>query len=297
MRQPPSRFEGQLPEAQDPVLRKKDYVFSLEAKTVVVTGGGKGIGRGISLAMGRAGARVIITGRDEAALSEVVEELRSRGLQGLAVAADLRDPDGIAQVVSAAEQMSVEIDCWVNNAGGAGVKDASPLLEMTEATWDAVLELNLKSPFLCSQAAARSMQGKGGSIINLSSGSARLPSPLMSHYAAAKAAVENLTVAMAVEWGHLGIRVNAIQPGVIDTHEKRGRRGAGWLSSQAGLTPLGVNGTPDDIAAACVFLASDEAKWVTGSTLVIDGGCRIPLGHKEFMQENPRNSAALGRSI
>lgn len=263
-------------------------MFSLNAKTIVVTGGGKGIGRGITLAMGQAGARVVVAGRDNAALTETVNELKMLGIEAIAVAADLRISENIARVVSVAEREFESIDCWVNNAGGTGGEDAGPLLDMAEATWDSVMDLNLKSPFLCSKAAADAMKHRGGSIINLSSGSARLASPLMSHYAAAKAGLENLTVAMAVEWGHLGIRVNAVQPGVVDTNEKRDRRGADWLAWQAARTPLGANGTPQDIAAACVFLASDEAKWVTGSTLVVDGGCRIPLGHEEFTRSHSR---------
>src|SRR5688500_16227886 len=205
-------------------------MFSLAGKTAVVTGGGRGIGRGISLALARAGAKVVLTGRTSETLEATAKEIRALGAEALPIAADITRKPEIDRIVETTLEQYGYIDGWVNNAGSANAEDVGPLLAMTEAKWDAVVDLNLKWTFFAMQAAARAMT-RGGSIVNISSRSGSQPCPNTGQYGAAKAGVENLTATAAVEWGHLGIRVNAIAPGVVPveaeksmTSESRRRR-------------------------------------------------------------------------
>jgi NAD(P)-dependent dehydrogenase (short-subunit alcohol dehydrogenase family) len=195
--------------------------------------------------------------------------------------------DELDRLVSRAQEIHGAIDCWVNNAGSAQASDVGPLMDLSEASWDAVVDLNLKWSFFAAQAAARAMQGRGGSIINLSSRSASQPCPMTGQYGAAKAGIESLTATMAVEWGHLGIRVNAIAPGVVPTERSLAPGGlmsrASRVARQVATVPLRRLGTPDDIGALCVYLASDEAGWITGETIQATGGSRITVGYLTYM--------------
>ena len=193
-------------------------LFSLVGKTVVVTGGGKGIGRGISDAMARCGANVVVSGRGALALDETVRGVQALGAQALAVVGDITRSDDRDRLIAATLERFGAIDGWVNNAGSASPADVGPLDTIGEAQWDRVVDLNLKAAFFAAQAAARAMV-RGGSIVNISSRSASYPNPGTGHYGAAKAALENLTRTMAAEWGHRGIRVNAVAPGVVMTDE------------------------------------------------------------------------------
>ncbi len=254
-------------------------MFSLAGKTAVVTGGGKGIGRGISRAMAKAGANVVITGRSKVPLDEAAEELRKIGARTLVVPSDITKASDIDRIVNESLSAFGYVDCWVNNAGSARKEDVGPLLGITEANWDAVVDLNLKWTFFCAQAAARVMT-RGGSIINISSRSGSQPCPNTGQYGAAKAGVENLTATMAVEWGHMNIRVNAIAPGVVLVE----RSGVSSMSTesrrrrQIETVPLRRLGTPDDVGPLCVYYASDESSWVTGTVTQVTGGSRIPVG-------------------
>jgi NAD(P)-dependent dehydrogenase (short-subunit alcohol dehydrogenase family) len=262
-------------------------MFDLEGKAAVVTGGGRGIGKGIARCLARAGASVVIAGRDEATLDETVDALRAEGAKIVAVATDVTRRDELDRLVSRAQEVHGTIDCWVNNAGSANASDVGPLMDLEEASWDAVVDLNLKWTFFAAQAAARMMQGRGGSIINLSSRSGSQPGPMTGQYGAAKAGVENLTATMAVEWGHLGIRVNAIAPGVVPTERSLAPGGSmsrpSRVARQEATVPLRRLGTPDDIGALCVYLASDEAGWITGETIQATGGSRITVGYLTYM--------------
>jgi NAD(P)-dependent dehydrogenase (short-subunit alcohol dehydrogenase family) len=258
-------------------------VFDLEGKAVVVTGGGRGIGRGITHAMARAGANVVVAARAAEPLREAVAEARALGVEAFEVPTDVTRPDDVAALVTRTLEAFGALDCWVNNAGSARAEDAGRLIDLTEQQWDAVVDLNLKWTFFAAQAAARAMTG-GGSIINISSRSGSQPNPLTGHYGAAKAGVDNLTATMAVEWGHLGIRVNAVAPGAVVTEApvaalarpSRRRR-------QVEAIPLRRLGTVDDIGALCVYLASDEAAWLTGEVIQITGGSRIPVGYLTYL--------------
>jgi NAD(P)-dependent dehydrogenase (short-subunit alcohol dehydrogenase family) len=257
-------------------------MFDLTGKTVVVTGGGRGIGRGIVRAVARAGAQVLVAGRAQGPLDEAVAEARGLGARARAVPTDVTDPDQVAALVGVALEEGGRLDCWVNNAGSASPSDVGPLLDIDERQFDAVVDLNLKWSFFAAQAAARAMVG-GGSIINISSRSGSKPAPMTGHYGAAKAGIESLTGTMAVEWGHLGIRVNAIAPGVVVTESSEERMTPSRRRRQVETVPLQRLGTPDDVGPLCVYFASDESSWVTGSVVQVTGGSPIPIGYLTYL--------------
>jgi NAD(P)-dependent dehydrogenase (short-subunit alcohol dehydrogenase family) len=257
-------------------------VFDLTGKTVVVTGGGRGIGRGITRAMARAGANVVVAGRSPGPLAEAAAEARALGADAVDVPTDITHPDEVAALVTRTVETFGRLDGWVNNAGSANKEDVGRLIDLTEAQWDAVVDLNLKWTFFAAQAAARAMTG-GGSIINISSRSGSQPNPMTGQYGAAKAGVENLTATMAVEWGHLGIRVNAVAPGVVLTEAPAAMDRPSRRRRQVETVPLRRLGTVDDVGGLCVYLASDEASWVTGEVIQIHGGSRIPVGYLTYL--------------
>jgi NAD(P)-dependent dehydrogenase (short-subunit alcohol dehydrogenase family) len=257
-------------------------VFELTNKVVVVTGGGRGVGRGIARAMATAGGKVVVAGRTPERLREVVTEIRDFGVEALDVPTDITRPAEVAALVARTLDAFGALDCWVNNAGSANNEDVGPLIELTEPQWDAVVDLNLKWTFFAAQAAARAMT-RGGSIINISSRSGSQPNPMTGHYGAAKAGVDNLTATMAVEWGHMGIRVNAVAPGVVLTEAPVAMDRPSRRRRQLETIPLRRLGTVDDIGALCVYLASDEASWVTGEVIQVHGGSRIPIGYLSYL--------------
>ncbi len=259
-------------------------MFSLRGKTVVVTGGGKGIGRGIAIAMARCGAQVVVSGRDAPALEAVSAELRSRGAAALAVPGDITRANDRQRLVDETLERFGAIDGWVNNAGSAAPADIGPLDTIDEARWDRVVDLNLKAAFFAAQAAARAMV-RGGSIINISSRSASYPNPGTGHYGAAKAALENLTRTMAAEWGHRGIRVNAVAPGVVMTDElAKTLNTEGRIRRQVETVPLQRLGTPDDVGPLCAYLVSDEAAWTSGALIPVNGGSFVPMGYLSYLR-------------
>jgi NAD(P)-dependent dehydrogenase (short-subunit alcohol dehydrogenase family) len=260
-------------------------VFDLSSKSVVVTGGGRGLGRGIAVMMARAGASLVICGRTPETLDASAAEVRGIGASAVAVPADVTRAEDLERVRDRALAEFGYIDCWVNNAGSANPGDVGPLINITEEQWDAVVDLNLKAMFFACQLAARTMT-RGGSIINMSSRSGSQPNPRTGHYGAAKAGVENLTATMAVEWGHLGIRVNAVAPGVVPTEislESGSMSRPSRRQRQIETIPLRRLGTVEDVGALCVYLASDEASWMTGEVIQLTGGSRIPVGYLTYM--------------
>lgn len=266
-------------------------MFDLKDKTVVVTGGGRGIGRGIARAMAQAGADVVITGRTPGPLQDTAEELRGYGVKAEVVAADIMSHEGIGQVVDAALALGGRgaIACWVNNAGSASPEDVGPLMDMTESQWDNVVDLNLKWTFFAAQAAARTMK-QGGSILNISSRSGSQPCPMTGNYGAAKAGVESLTATMAVEWGHLGIRVNAIAPGVVLTESSSSMSSESRRRRQIETVPLRRLGEVDDVGPLAVYFASDESSWTSGTVVQVTGGSRIPVGVLTWLHKRNREA-------
>lgn len=274
-------------------------MFGLAGKTAVITGGGRGIGRGITLALAAAGANVVVAGRNRQPLEEAAAQAREQDVTAVPVVADITVEADLKALVAAGLEVTGAIDCWVNNAGSARADDVGPLIDLREDQWDAVTDLNLKWSFFACQAAARAMMRsadhRGGSIINISSRSGSQPNPMTGHYGAAKAGLENLTSTMAVEWGHLGIRVNAIAPGVVLTPEGVA---SGTMSRpsrrqrQIDTIPLRRLGEVEDVAWVCVFLASEEAAWITGETVHVTGGSRIPVGYLTYMHHVTQQLAA-----
>lgn len=259
------------------VARSPRELLDFTGKVVLVTGAGKGLGSGIATRFAEAGAAVVVHYHQSAAGAEaVVAAIRERGGQAVAVAADVARRDEVEQLVDRCVAALDRLDVLVNNAG---IYPLSPLLEMSEAEWDAVLDANLRGVFLCTQAVARRLvaQGEGGAVVNIASIEGENPAPLHSHYNAAKGGVLMHTRAAAGELGRHGIRVNAVSPGLIWAPglEQAWPDGvARWRTR----CPLGRLGQPTDVADACLFLASPAARWITGANLVVDGGimtCQI----------------------
>ncbi|HEV8310005.1 MAG TPA: glucose 1-dehydrogenase [Methylomirabilota bacterium] len=238
----------------------------LQGKATAVTGATRGIGRAIALAFAREGADVLVNGRDAAAGRAVCAEIAALGRRAVWHAADLGRVDQARSVVAAAVAAFGRLDVLVNNAG---LFQRKPVLDLEEGDWDRLLDVNLKGAFFCAQAAARAMAGRGGVIVNVASDAAWSGglNPC-AHYAASKAGLVSITRSLARELAPQGIRVNALAPGLITTD--MGDTAGGTLP---GLRiPLGREGTPEEVAAATVFLASDEASYVTGANLNLSGG-------------------------
>jgi len=240
----------------------------LTGRRALVTGSTRGIGLAVAEALAARGARVAINSRDPAAVAEVVAKL-GRGAVG--VPGDLGSPPGASRVVEGAPQSLGGLDVLVNNAGMAMPAES---VELSPADWQRTIDLDLSAVFYCSQAAARDMLGRGaGSIVNISSVQAFTPLARRVAYAAAKAGVVGLTRSLAAEWAP-AVRVNAVAPGYVETAMVRGLVEAGRVDPEAVAkrTPMRRMAKPEEIAAALLFLASDAASYVTGETLMVDGG-------------------------
>jgi len=244
--------------------------FRLDGKLAVVTGAGKGIGRGIALSLAEAGANVLVSARTASDLHSLAAEITALGQQAWCVVADVTKNTDLEHLVAEAREIG-PIDIWVNNAGG--LPDATPryLTRTPEDRWDAQMDLNLKAVFMACQAAADAMDA--GSIINISSRAAQGASIKNGPYAASKAAVNSLTQTFAMELAPK-IRVNAVAPGPIPTenfNQSTNFPADKPLEKIIGV-PLGRMGTPEDIGNAVVFMASDASSWVTGQCLYVTGG-------------------------
>jgi len=245
--------------------------FSLEGQVAIITGGGTGIGRGIALAFAKAGADVVVASRKLANLEKVAEEVRSLGRRSLAVPADITNKVDVDNMVQRVMDEFGVIDILVNNAGT--IVRAS-LLEHSEEDWDAVLDTNLKGYYLCSQAVGKRMvEQKRGNIINIASLRAITAAPGRASYCVSKAAVIMLTRVLALELVSYKIRANAIAPGWVKTNINK----VLWDDPEtykqiADPIPMGRWAEPSDIASVALFLASDASSYMTGSTIVVDGG-------------------------
>jgi len=239
-------------------------------RVAVVTGSGQGIGRAIAWGLADHGCDLVLNARRVADLEETAEGIRERGRRALIIDGDIRDlSEGIA------EQTMAEfgrLDIWVNNVGGSDDKATRALIDTPDDTFRSQLELNLTSAFQGCKAAATKM-GPGGTIVNISSGAGTRGSPFTGPYAAAKAGMNNMTQTLALELAP-NIRVNAVAPGPVVTEAFRETLtdDADKLAEIASTIPLGRTGTPDDIAGAVVYLASDAASWVTGQLILVAGG-------------------------
>ena len=243
-------------------------------KVVVVTGAGKGIGRGIACGFADQGAAVILCGRTRSAIDQVAAEIAGAGGQALAVPADVSSASSVTALVDTVMKRHGHLDVLVNNAG---IYLTAPVVEMTEADWDLTIAIDLKGVFLCSQAAARRMAPqRWGRIINITSiAQVRGGTPGHAHYGAAKAGVGALTKTLAKELGPFGITVNCVAPGLIgDTEmgeDSRTQMGDAYLAT----IPLGYLGAVRDVVEAVLFLASERARYITGETLNVNGGSHM----------------------
>lgn len=246
--------------------------FDLTGRVALVTGGGRGLGRGIALALAEAGADVVVASRSETELDETVQQLEAHRGKPLAVPADLADPDAAADLVATATDERGAVDVLVHAAGHQVRK---PALDFSAAEWDRVQAVHLRAAFSLTQAVGAQMVERrtGGSIILVSSLTANIGISSTSAYAAAKSGVEGLMRTLAVEWAAHGIRVNAITPGFFHTEltdamfsDPQRRE---WM---LGRIPLGRPGSPDDLAGAAIFLATDASAYVTGQAIAVDGG-------------------------
>jgi len=243
---------------------------SLQGMTALVTGAAQGVGKGIAIELARAGCAVAVNYRSHRDLAlETVGQLKAMGYEAFPVQGDIRSSAQVKKIFDAVAKKFTHLDILVNNAG---TQTWAPLLELQESDWDRDIETNLKGTFLCLQAAGRWMkEGNGGSIINIGSGCNKVPFPRLVSYSASKGGIEMLTRIAATELGRYGIRVNCVAPGaiLIDRTKREDPKYAAIWSKEASLGRVGM---PEDVGNAVVFLASQNASYVTGQTLWVDGG-------------------------
>ena len=248
--------------------------MNVEDRVAIVTGSGQGIGKGIALALAGAGARVVVNDLVSERVDEVVAEFSASGLAAVGHAADVATAEGAEGLVAATLDAHGRVDILVNNVGTA--RDGW-LAKMSEEDWDLVLNVNLKSQFLCCRAVApHMMEQKYGRIINISS-RAWLGGPGQANYAASKGAVISLTRTLALEMARYGITANCIAPALVDTPLFRGLKEE-VQERLIKTIPAGRVGTPEDIGNAALFLAADESSYVTGQTLYVCGGRSLGAG-------------------
>lgn len=246
--------------------------MKLKDKVAIITGAAEGIGKAIAIEFVKEGAKVVVADVNLELAEKTVEELKSLGGEAIAVKADVTNPDEVNAMVSKTLERFGRIDILVNNAG---ISIQKPLLEMTLEDWRRVIDINLTGVFLCTQAVARVMVQQGrGVIVNMASSLGFVAIPRRAAYSASKAGVIGLTRELAVELAPYGIRVVGVAPGWIATQRVLNLAKKGVVNEEAikMMTPMGRLGTPEEVAKVIAFLSSDEASFITGDTILIDGG-------------------------
>jgi 3-oxoacyl-[acyl-carrier protein] reductase len=248
-------------------------MFDLTGKKALVTGSSRGIGRGIAICLAKQGADVVVNYRsNKEEADKVVEEIKRLGREAIAIQADVSDLLSIGKLFEEIKNKWGKLDILVNNAG---VVQFKPFLQVSEEDWNATINTDLKGTYFCAQKAVPLMS-KGGKIINIasvSSGGVGIAFPQISHYTAAKAGVVGLTEALALELGPMGINVNAIAPGSIDTDIAKGQTMDENIKKMLlARIPVGRTGKPEDIGSLAAYLASDESAYINGATIYADGG-------------------------
>lgn len=242
----------------------------LEGMTALVTGASKGVGKGIALELARCGCDVAVNyNRDAAGAEATVAEARGTGRRAFAIQADVGVAGDVDRMFQEVTGQFSRLHILVNNAGTQTWK---ALLDLEEAEWDAVIATNLKGCFLCTQRAGRHMREHGGgNIVNIGSGCNKIPFPNLSNYTASKGGIEMFTKSAAIELAQHGIRVNCVAPGAIEI-ERTKQEASDYAGTWASVTPLGRVGQPLDVARAVAFLVSQSADFITGQTVMVDGG-------------------------
>jgi len=248
--------------------------MDLTGKVAIVTGAKRGMGRTHALALSKAGAKVLLADISKEDCEKVAEEIEKAGGESLAVKCDVTNKKEVEEMVRTAVEKWGKLDILVNNAG---IAQFFPFLEITEEDWSRTIDINLKGYFLCAQAAAREMaKQKAGAIVNVASvamGQVGVGFPNLAHYCASKGGIVAMTEAMALELAPYNIRVNAVSPGAIETPmvdplKQDSRTTEATLSR----VPMKRFGKPEEVSDLVLFLASDDASYMTGSTVVVDGG-------------------------
>ena len=237
-------------------------------KTVVITGAGRGIGQGVSLAFAKEKYNIVVSDINIEDCEKVAEEIKRLGADSLAIKCDVSKESKVKNLMAEAARKFKKIDVLVNNAG---IFPSVPFFKMTEADWDKVLNVNLKSIFLCSRAALDSMP-EGGRIINISSIASFVGFEGLVHYCASKGGINSMIRALALELALKKITVNAVAPGAIETPGAMKSLTEEAKKQTTAIIPLARFGSPKDIANAVLFLASEKSDYITGQTIIVDGG-------------------------
>jgi NAD(P)-dependent dehydrogenase (short-subunit alcohol dehydrogenase family) len=249
--------------------------FRLDGRRLFITGGSRGLGREMALAIADVGADVALTGRDRESLERTAAEIRALGREAWPIQADMGDPAICEATCAAALEAHGPFDILINNVGGR--RDPTPIAEMPVARWRELMDLNLTSAFVCTKVIGGAMVARGrGRIINIASINALVAGQNIGgrHYETAKAAILQLTRATAADWAPHGVTANAICPGAFMTepNQRWARERPEVIAGITDRTPMGRTGDPEDLGPLAVYLASDASRYMTGAALVIDGG-------------------------
>ena len=251
-----------------------DALFSLKEKVAIITGASRGIGEEMATVFAKAGARVVVCSRKQEAVDQVASAISKNGGQALAVAANIAEAGDRENLISKTMDWGGSIDVLVNNAGA--YPQFGGLEDLTEAALDKTIDVNLKATLFVSQLAYKTwMKNNGGAIINVSSIGGLQCSTGINGYNVVKAALNHLTRCLASEWGRKGVRVNALAPGVIKTQFSQALWESPEFNTMIKQNPIPRFGEVEDMAGAALFLASDASSYVTGHTMVIDGGTLV----------------------
>jgi gluconate 5-dehydrogenase len=248
-----------------------DSLFDLSGEVALVTGASRGLGQYFARALARAGADLAITSRDKDSLSAFAGEIHLLGREAFCVELDVRDLSSIQRAIAAIESKFGKIDILVNNAGWNIRK---PALDVTWDDWNAILDTNLRGSFFVAQSVARGMIARGyGRIINIGSVTSVAGYAGLAPYGASRGGIKQLTMSLADDWGRHGVTVNCLAPGWFKTQQNRVLyENAAWVEYISDRIPVKRPGLPDDLDGAIVFLASESSRYITGQTLLVDGG-------------------------